>query len=181
MNQVTADRYYRSGIAASRANDYPFAVQQLARAHINVKLGNLGPAAEATVLYEYAIISGFAGKTAQADRSFQQVLSLIPQARGEVDRLLSPTLAEYARFLQDQGQHRKAAPIFQQAVHALEKDQADKSDPIAFANFLDRAARSLRIAGHSTASQTLKKRANSLRRAHPGKKASFTPKRYPRA
>ena len=141
-------------------------------------MGNLGPAAEASYLYEYARVRGYAGSYAESEKAFLDVLALIDKAHGGGDRLRAPALAEYSRLLHDTGQHQKAIPVFERAAIALDKTGIDSSDPIGYAEFLDDYADSLKLAGNMDRASAIAARTATLRLGHENERSHFQPRRY---
>ena len=178
INARTAQNYYVAGSHAEDAGDLALARRNFSRAYGNAQLGNLGPAAEASYLYEYARVTGYAGNHVEAESSFQEVLTLIAKAKGEADRLLPPTLAEYSRLLHDTGQHQKAIPIYERAVAALDRANVEASDPVGYAGLLDEFAESLKAAEQPARAEEIAARSAALKAAHPGATPHFQPRRY---
>lgn len=178
INAHTAQNYYEFGVQAEHAGDLALARRNFSRAYGNAQLGNLGPAAEASYLYEYARVTGYAGSYDEADNSFAEVLTLIAKAKGEADRLLPPTLAEYSRLLHDTSQHQKAVPIYERAVAALDKADIESSDPLGYAGLLDEFAESLKAADQPARAAEIAARSAALKAAHPGETPKFSPRRY---
>jgi len=178
LNARNAQRYYDAARQHEIAGDWTLARTAYGRACANVTLGKLGPAAEARCLYEWSRITGYLGETTAAEDGFRRVLTLIEAAAGEVDYLRPPTLCELARLLYDTERYEEANPIYESAVNELEKTPAANEDPIAFADFLDEYAQSLRAAALDSRASAVAERAKELRRKNPGKKPKFVPQRY---
>lgn len=178
INAHTARTYYDAGVRAERGGDLALARTNYSRAYGNAQLGSLGPAAEASYLYEYARVCGHAGDYAESEKSFSEVLTLLDKAKGEGDKLRAPTLAEYSRLLHDTGQHAKAIPIYERAVVELEKHGIEASDPLGFAGLLDDYALSLKAAGLADRAAATAARATALREKHKGRPIGFQGKRY---
>ncbi len=178
INAYTARNYSAAGAAAEESGDISLARQNYSRSYINAKIGNLGPAAEAHALYEYARATGYAGKYSEAEAAFEEVLALIAKSGGKANSLLPPALAEYSRLLHDTAQHRKALPVFAKATVALEKEQIQETDPLGYAAFLDDYAQSLSASGQAQRASAMTTRSASLKATHKGTSPSFVPKRY---
>lgn len=178
INAHTAQTYFAAGAQAERAGDLPLARQNYSRAYLNAQNGLLGPAAEASYLYEYARLSGYAGEYAEAEKGFSEVLSLIDKAKGQADKLRPPTLVEYSRLLHDTGQHAKAVLIYEQAVAALEKVGIETSDPLGYAALLDDYTASLKAAGLADRAEAAVARATALKEKHKGGKIGYQGRRY---
>jgi tetratricopeptide (TPR) repeat protein len=178
INAYTADKYYNYGIQAAHAGDYALARTNFYRAYVNTQMGNLGPAAEASCAYEVARMTGYVGRYADAERDFNETLILIEKAKGKADELRAPTLCELARLLSDTGQYQKAIPVYEKAVAELEKTPTAKNDPIAFADFLDDYASSLRAAGETARGDEIAHRAAVIREENKGLTAKYVVKRY---
>jgi tetratricopeptide (TPR) repeat protein len=178
LNARNAERYYETARRYESAGDWTLARISYGRACANVTLGKLGPAAEARCLYEWSRITGYLGETAAAEDGFRRVLTLIDAAAGEVDYLRPPSLCELARLLYDTERYEEANPVYESAVNELEKTPVENEDPIAFADFLDEYAQSLRAAAFDSRASAVAERATALRRKNPGQKPKFVPQRY---
>ncbi len=178
INAHTAKRYYEFGVEAERANELSLARQNYSRAYGNAKMGNLGPYAEASYLYEYARVTGYAGEYAESSQAFTEVLALIDKVKGEADKLRPPALAEYARLLHDTGQHEKAVPIFEQAAAALEKVGTESIDPLGYAALLDDYAESLTAAGLAERASGISAKSTALKTGHKNAPQPFEARRY---
>lgn len=178
INAYTAQQYYDYGIQAERGGDLALAQRNFSRAYGNAQMGNLGPGAEASYLYELARVTGYAGSYAESEKAFLEVLALIDKAKGDADKLRPPTLSEYARLLHDTGKHAKAVSIYEKAVSELERVGILTSDPIGFAAFLDDYADSLAAAGFARKSSEVASRSASIKEAHKGALPSFETRRY---
>ncbi len=178
INARTAQTYYEYGVQAERAGDVALARRNFSRAYGNAQMGSLGPAAEASYLYEYARVTGYAGEYEESQKAFLDVLGLIEKAKGAADRLRAPALAEYSRLLHDTGQHGKAVPIYEEAVVALERVGIQSSDPLGYAALLDEYAESLRLAGLAEKAAEIAARSEALKAAHPNERPHFQARRY---
>lgn len=181
INARTAQNYYQLGVQAEQGGDFTLARRNFSRAYGNAQMGNLGLAAEASYLYEYARVTGYVGNYDESEKAFGEVLALIEKAQGEADRLLAPTLTEYSRLLHDTEQHQKAVSVFERAVAALEKAQIESSDPLAYAAFLDEYASSLKAVGLGERAAVVGVRSAALKAKHADETPHFTPTRYRKA
>ena len=178
INARTAQHYYEFGMQAEDAGDLVLARRNFSRAYGNAQMGNLGPAAEASYLYEYARVTGYAGSYEESEKAFLDVLALIEKAKGEADRLRAPTLAEYSRLLHDIGQHQKAVPIYERAVVELEKVGIESSDPLGYAVLLDDYAESLTASGLPERASAITARSATLKAEHRNAAPHFQARRY---
>ena len=178
VNAYTGLQYYQAGFRAEHAGDLVKAREDFRRAYINAKVGYVGPAAEAHSLYEYSRMTGYLGMYAESEAGFTNTLMLIAKAKGQVDDLLTPTLCELARLLYDTKQYAKANPYFEKAVVEIDKNNAWKSDPIAFAEFLDDYAASFKSASHNEEGETIAKRSALIKEQNPGVSPNYKSKRY---
>ena len=178
INAHTAQQYYEFGVEAERGGDLTLARRNYSRAYGNACMGNLGPKAEAYYLYEFARVTGYAGNYAESEKSFADVLALIDKAKGEADKLRTPTLAEYARLLHDTGQHAKAVPIYEKAIPELERVGILTSDPLGFASLLDDYADSLAAAGFAQRSAEIVNQSAGIKEAHKGDTPKYQARRY---
>ena len=178
VSAYTGWQYYEAGIKADRAGDLVKAREDYRRAYINARVGDVGAGAEAHSLYEYSRMSGYLGMYAEAETGFTNTLMLITKAKGQVDDLRLPTLCELARLLYDTKQYAKANPYFEKAILEIDKNNALKADPIAFAGFIDDYAASLKAVGRDAEAETFAKRSALIKQQNPGMAAKFIVKRY---
>jgi hypothetical protein len=178
INAHTAQRYYENGVQAERGGDLALARMNYSRAHGNAQLGNLGPAAEASYLYEYARATGYLGEYADSEKAFLEVLTLLDKAAGSGDRLRPPALTEYARLLHDTAQHQKAVSIFERAITELEKVGIESSDPLGYAAVLDDYAESLKLAGFPDRAAAVTTRSGALKAKYKNATPQFQARRY---
>jgi len=178
VNAYTASRYYDYGFQAADAGDYTLARQNFYRAAVNCQMGLLGSTDEAHCFYEWSRMTGYLGMYADAEKGFNDTLTLIDKAKGKADNLRAPTLCELARLLYDTGRYQKAIPVYEKALAELEKTSIAKADPIGFADFLDDYAGCLRAAGESARGDEIAHRAAVVRAENKGRTAKFIPKRY---
>jgi tetratricopeptide (TPR) repeat protein len=178
VNAYTGWQYYEAGIRAEQAGDLVKAREDYRRAYINARVGDVGAAAEAHSLYEYSRLTGHLGMYAEAEAGFTNTLVLIGKAKGQVDNLRLPTLCELARLLFDTKQYAKANPYFEKAMLEIDKNNALKADPIAFAGFIDDYAASLKAVGSDAEAETIAKRSALVKEQNPGVAAKFNVKRY---
>jgi tetratricopeptide (TPR) repeat protein len=178
INARTAQNYYEFGVQAERAGDLALARRNFSRAYGNAQMGNLGPAAEASYLYEYARVTGYSGSYDESEKAFLDVLALIDKAKGEADKLRPPALAEYSRLLHDTDQHQKAVPVYEKATAELEKVGIESSDPLGYAAFLDEYAQSLTAAGFTERASAISARSSSLKSEHKNATPHFQARRY---
>ncbi len=178
VNAKTYDRYYQTGMLAERSGDLPVARRDYSRALWNAQAGWLGPKAEAYALYEWSRVTGYLGHYAEAEQGFREVLTLVEKSNGAAGALRAPALCELARLLLDTRQYAAAAPVFEQAITALEKRQAQEQDPLAFAALLDDYAAALREQGSTARADEVGQRAASIRRENPGATTNYQVRRY---
>jgi tetratricopeptide (TPR) repeat protein len=168
LNAYTAQRYYESGMKAAERGDLSLARQNFSRAYINTQIGHLGPEPAAYSLLYWARASGYLGIYEDAERGFNEVLSLIDKAEGKADDLKPPTLAELARLLYDTEQYEKAIPFFEKAVIEFDKRKLAESDPIGYALFLDDFSQCLMAASYAKRADEIAARSAMLKKANKG-------------
>jgi tetratricopeptide (TPR) repeat protein len=178
INARTGANYYQSGMDAERSGDLTLARQNYSRAYANAQMGNLGPKPEAYSLYEWSRVTGYLGMYADAEKGFNDVLSLIDKSEGKAENLRTPALLELARLLHDTNQHDKAIPIYQKATAELDKGDITRVDPIGYALVLDDYAQSLRASGNVKLADEVTVRSASIKEANKGITAKFIGKRY---
>jgi tetratricopeptide (TPR) repeat protein len=178
INARTGANYYQSGMEAERSGDLALARQNYSRAYANAQMGNLGPKPEAYSLYEWSRVTGYLGMYPDAEKGFNDVLSLIDKSEGKAENLRTPTLLELARLLHDTNQHDKAVPIYQKATSELDKGDITRVDPIGYALVLDDYAQSLRASGNAKLADEVTARSVSIKEANKGMTAKFVGRRY---
>ncbi|WP_264513643.1 hypothetical protein [Luteolibacter rhizosphaerae] len=177
VNAARSD--YRQGLAAEQAGDLARAREhQFAYHRQALLLDRPFMAAQAT--YEYARLSGYAGDHRAADEAFRSCLEHAGKDPETRLRLRYVILIEYARFLHDQGRHREAIGHYQQAISLVTPSNLQARDPIGFAEFLEEYAVSLSHSGKRAEATNARSWAAQLRRDHPGKKADYPRRHYPR-
>ncbi|HWA86782.1 MAG TPA: hypothetical protein VG710_11210 [Opitutus sp.] len=178
INAYTGGRYYSAGTQAETAGDLRLARRNYSRAYANAQAGNLGPAAEAYALYDWARVTGYLGLRDDAAKGFSDVLALIDRAKGAADKLRAPALSEYSRLLHDTGLHAEAVPVFARAEAELKKIGILESDAVGFALLLDDYADSLKAAGFAGRAGEVEAEAARIQAAHPGEAPRFVARGY---
>ena len=168
VNAYTGAQYFDSGQQAEARGNLRLAAMNYSRAYGNCIAGNLGPNAEAHTLYEYARMSAYLGNTTIAEKGFQDVIVLIDKTGGELESLRAPTLCEFARMLHDSNQDKKAVPIFERAISALDLVHAEQSGPQDFSEFLDDYAASLAAANLPDKAAAVTARSKNIKESHQG-------------
>ena len=171
-------KHYLAGEKAEAANDLNRARENYHRAYVEAQKRNLGPKVEAYPLYEWSRVTGYLGKSNEAEEGFSKVLTLIDQAHGDADKLLVPILCELARLLHDTGQYAKAVPMYQRAIAEIEKADLQKADPLGVAALLDEYAESLKNAGFASRADEMVAKSASIKDQNKGASPKFVPRRY---
>lgn len=178
INAGTADRYYQAGFQAENAGNLVLARKDFYRSYVNTVAGNLGPGAAVAALYEWSRVTGHLGIYAEAEAGFTNTLMLIEKAHGEADKWQAPTLCELARMLHDTNEHARVIPVFEKAIHELERQDFLKLDPIGFAEFLDDYAQSLKAAGFGKRAEKVARRSAIIKEANLTAVPKYKTQRY---
>lgn len=180
INAIHYNYYLGQGHAASAAGDYAQAKVFFSRALINAQIGNLGPKDEARALYNYGLAVGYLCEYELAQQSFVEALRLEEEAEGPDGGVAVMRLFELARLEYDHENYAEAARWYDRALPLAQKVGADGTDPIAFANELDRDATALEKSGDPARAAAAREQSAQLREQHPGAYAHFVPKTYPK-
>lgn len=167
------------GHDAEHAGDHATARSFYWRAYVNASMGHLGPKAESAALYNYARMTGMLCDFEHAHRSLEGALELEEQAEGPDGGLTSMRLYELARLCFDHQKYAEAARWYDRAIPLTRKAGFERSDPIGFANELDRYATALDETGDSARAAELRAESAHLHELHPGAMAFFVPDHYP--
>jgi tetratricopeptide (TPR) repeat protein len=179
MNAIHYNDYLDRGNAALNAGDYPDAKIAFSRAVINARIGNLGPKDEARALYNYGLAVGMLCEYELSKQSFVDALRLEEQAEGPDGGMSVMRLFELARLEYDHGNYGDSARWYARALPLAQKVGADGSDPIAFANELDRYASALEKSGDPAGAAAARQQSALLREQHPGAEPHFVARTYP--
>jgi hypothetical protein len=87
-------------------------------------------------------------------------------------------LCELARLLHDTKQHSRAIPVFESAIHELQRANAPQKDPLGFAEFLDDYADSLNAIGELEVAKGVAVRSTAIKLEHETGLLRFHPRRY---
>lgn len=178
LNVRTGANYYEHGTQAEQSGNFTIAREDYWRAYVNAQVGNAGPVAQAYSIYEWARMTGYLGEYADAEKGFNLALEFIDKSNGKADDLRALALWELARLLHDTGQHAKAVPVYKRALTELEAKAVVKTDPIAYADFLDDYAESLRAAGFAVLADGISHTSAVVRERNKDAQAKFTARRY---
>lgn len=177
VNAARSD--YRQGLAAERAGNLALAREYQFSFHRQATQMEQ-PILRTLSTYEYARLSGYAGDHRAADEAFRSCLKHAGKDPETRARMRYVIVIEYARFLHDQGRHREAIGHYQEAIALVTPSNLQARDPIGFAEFLEEYAVSLSHSGKRAEAANAKSWAGQLRRDHPGKKADYPRRHYPR-
>lgn len=92
---------------------------------------------------------------------------------------LTQNLIEFARFLVANDRPEDAVPYFERSVPMLEELGIEESDPIGYAEFLDKYVATLRLLGRTADAEVYSQKAGEIRARHPGEQPEFRPRPYP--
>ena len=178
INQRTYQNYMVAGDQAARRGDLQLAKQNYSRALANVRMGNLGPDAEAMALFRYARILGNLCEHDEADKAFVEANRLNEQSKGAGSEATYTSVMEIGQFNYDIGRYERAVPYFDKALAIAEKYGLDKKYPASFADAYTDYADALKKTGNSGKANTVLAKASSLKTKVKEKEPEYT--RYPK-
>jgi tetratricopeptide (TPR) repeat protein len=178
LNMYTADRYYQLGVAAENRGDLENACMFFSRSYGNTLMGFAPPLARAHALYEYARVSGYLGRLAEAEKGFQEVIVLLDKVPDDPSHLRAPTHSEHAKLLFANKRYRESLPEFEKAVANLDQLSVEAGNPGDYAAFLEKYAAALRVAGKDDQAQVIRQRVEKIHRDHSGAPVSPESHRY---
>ena len=163
INERVASNYERVGAAAQARGDWDAARRAYARSATNADLAGSSSQKRAVFHYEYGRSLGATCFFNDAERELNLAYDLDKQA-GEP---LYLSLVELGRLTLDQQKFPQAVLYFERALPELDRANAAKDAPMAYADILDEYASALLGVGRKQDSSTAKKRASDLRGANP--------------
>ncbi len=178
VNMYTADRYYHLGVEAEQRGDLEQACMFFSRSYGNTEMGNAPPLARAHALYEYARVSGYLGRLAEAEKGFNEVIALLDQVPVDPSHLRSPTHSEHAKLLLANRRFRESIPEFEQAMASLDQLSVENNFPGDFAVFLDQYAAALNAVQRTDQADVISRRAARIRQEHPSAPVALPPRKY---
>jgi tetratricopeptide (TPR) repeat protein len=145
------------------------------RSYGNTEMGNAPALTRAHALYEYARVSGYLGRLAEAEKGFNDVIALLDKVPVDPTHLRAPTHSEHAKLLFANRRFRESIPEFEKAMASLDQLSVESSDPGNYAAFLDKYVVALSAAQRADQAEVIGKRAARIRQEHPN--ASVSPDR----
>ena len=167
VNMYTADRYYHLGAEAETRGDLEKACMYFSRSYGNTLMGNAPPLARAHALYEYARVSGYLGRLAEAEKGFSEVIALLDKVSDDPTHLRAPTHSEHAKLLFANKRFRESIPEFEKAVTNLDQLSVENSEPGNYAVFLDKYGTALRAGQSADQADIIAKRVAKIHLEHP--------------
>lgn len=172
---------YDQGLQAEARGDFAAAREAFWRAWTKARDSGATPAYKSAVLYNWGRMSGYTCNWAQGERLLQESLDMETPLSGPTSSALSKRLFELARLHFDQGHFAQAAGFYQRAVAMAERLGVAQRDPIGLANAHDDWAQALQKSGQPDQAGAARVRAKTLRAQHPGQRARFVPRHYPKS
>ncbi len=172
---------YDQGLQAEARGDFAAAREAFWRAWTKAREGGATPAYKSAVLYNWGRMAGYTCNWTQGERLLQESLDMETPLSGPNSGALSKRLFELARLHFDQGHFALAAGFYERAVAMAERLGVGQSDPIGLANAQDDLAQSLQKSGQADKATAARARATALRTQHPGQRARFVPRHYPKS
>lgn len=178
INQRTYQNYMVAGDQAASRGDLHLAKQNYSRALANVRMGNLGPKAEAIALFRYARILGNLCEHDEAEKAFIEANQLDEQMNGSGTEATYSSVMEIGQFNYDIGRYERAVPYFEKALAIAEKYGLANKYPASFADAYTDYADALKKTGNSTKANAVLAKATSLKAKVTKKEPEYT--RYPK-
>ena len=172
---------YNLGLQAEARGDFAAARDAFWRASTKARRDGAAPAYQSAVLYNWGRMAGHTCHWAQSERLLQEALDIEVSVSGPDSGAISNRLFELARLHGDQGHATQAATHYERAVAMARRLGVGKSDPIGLANAYDDWAQALRGAGQPQQAAAAHAQGQTLRTQHPGQKARFIPRHYPKS
>jgi tetratricopeptide (TPR) repeat protein len=176
--KMAGEHYYEAGFRAEEQGNLTVARTCFYQAYEFAQARALGPGPEAFALYEWSRMTGYLGMVAEAEGGFTNVLTLIDVSQGRAEKLRPLVLCELARLLHDTKQHSRAIPVFESAIHELQRANAPQKVPLGFAEFLDDYADSLNAIGELEVAKGVAVRSTAIKLEHETGLLRFHPRRY---
>lgn len=178
INQRTYQNYVIAGDQAASRGDLQLAKQNYSRALANVRMGNLGPKAEALALFRYARILGNLCEHDEAEKAFIEANRLDEQMNGSGTEATYSSVMEIGQFNYDIGRYERAVPYFDKALAIAEKYGLANKYPASFADAYTDYADALKKTGNSGKANVVLAKAASLKAKVTKKEPEYT--RYPK-
>ena len=178
INRRTYQNYMAAGDQAAMRGDLQLAKQNYSRALANVKLGHLGPEAEAMALFRYARVSGNLCEHGEAEKAFIEANRLNEESKGVGSEATYASVVEIGQLNYDIGHYEKAVPYFDKALAMAEKYGLSNKYPSSFADVYTDYADALRKTGNTSKANEAQAKAASLKAKIRKKEPEYT--RYPK-
>ncbi len=149
------------GNEAMDRNDFAVAEEAFRRALINVRVGNLSPAAEEAALYNLARVYRMQGLYTDAAPLFRQAIEIQEKLDPE-SASMSRALAELARTYYFQGKYQEVAPLLERALAIIDKHFRLESTEFWSVAALDMYADALRKINQEREAAVIEARIKSL-------------------
>ena len=162
VNRHTASNYFQRGQEALSRGDFAAARVAFSRAHINAKLGHMGPEAEGQALSKLGVASGNMCLHDEAEEAFRGAVAAYSKADGDQPWRTFPARVELAQFSYDIGRYQKAASYFEEAF-AVGGAELEEIDPAGFAVIMDDYAEALKHLGRASEEANARAKANAAR------------------
>lgn len=177
-NELTYNRAIDDAWDAQQRGDIQGAKVEWWRAYEAADRAKMGPPYTSISLYNYARMAGDLCQYDEASDALQKSLAIEAQAVPLIEQNVSARLFELARLDYSRQNWEGARRWYDRGFPLARKLGGDRSDPIWFADELDRYARVLEKTGDARAVTTSGEAAH-LRAIHPGASARFVVKLYP--
>jgi len=174
----TADRYYHLGVDAEIHGDLDTACMYFSRSYGNTVIGNAPPLARAHALYEYARVSGYLGRLAEAEKGFNEVIVLLDKVPDDPSHLRAPTHSEHAKLLFANRRYLDSISEFEKAVVCLDELSVESKYPGDTAAFLTSYAKALRAIQSIAQAEVIEKRVTNILSVHPNAPVAFREQKY---
>jgi tetratricopeptide (TPR) repeat protein len=178
-DELTYNRAIDQAADAQRAGDIHGAKVYWWRAYEAAERAKMGPPYTSNSLYNYGRMSGDLCQYEEARDALQKSLAIEQQRVPLVESNVSGPLFELARLDYSHENWEGARSWYERGIPLARKHGADRSDPIGFADELDRYALALEKTGDAERAVATRSEAAHLRFIHPGASARSEWRLYP--
>jgi tetratricopeptide (TPR) repeat protein len=161
INLHTANEYFLGGKDNAEQGKWFNARMSFGRAWANANWGNADDKVTAVYAYEYGRSSGVICDWAESEKGLLKALELDRKVNGPVHM----DLDELAFMYHAKGEIQKSAEYFSQGKTLLDKLDADKRDPIGYANILSEYADVLDQLGNHAEAGGMRAKAAEVRKS----------------
>ncbi len=178
LNRKEASIHFEAAQRFDRAGDYASAREQYGKALVDARLAGAPPATISMLTYNFGRTTGYTCHLDESEKYLVDALELEESVTGPNSGVASMRVLELARLSFDRDEFEKSAAYYDRGIRIVSDLGVAQSDPIGLANALDEYSLALKKVGRESDARDAARRADDLRRFHPGARATFSPTRY---